>query len=384
MHIIHEPQYDFCDVLMKPKRSSLGSRADVDLRRTFKGLHGNKEISCIPIVAANMDNIATVAMAKVLAEYGMLTAMSKFTSPEDWHTLGYSSTGHFTIPTIGIRAKEEYENYRNLAKEHSHIYEKLLIDVPNGYTERFLNFVARVRKENPDIFIIAGNVVSAEQVEEILTRGADCVKIGIGPGSACTTRVKSGVGRPQFSTIVECANAAHGLDGYVMADGGCTTPGDVAKAFGAGADFVMIGGMLAGHDECDGEVIKKHELDYYDEGEMGYNEVEPIDDGKLHWRLPDLPDPPVIPVYKERKFKEFWGMSSTKAMEKHYGEQAKYKASEGREVLVPYRGPVEDTVQDILGGIRSACTYIGARKIKHMSKCASFYVVNRQVNNPYE
>jgi GMP reductase len=321
-----------------------------------------------------MDNVATPKMAIELTKHGMMTAMSKFTSFEEWNEL-ISNVPHDNVimPTIGIRDEREYDRW----KEERHLIPRrpiLVIDVPNGYTERFLNFVSKVRQENPRIFIIAGNVVSAEQVEELIVKGADCVKVGIGPGSACTTRIKSGVGRPQFSTIVECADAAHGKDGYIMADGGCTTPGDVAKAFGAGADFVMLGGMLAGHDECDGDIVTKCELDHYEKRNVG----KPNEFGGISNSVK------MEPIYVRTKYKQFWGMSSKKAMEKHYGKQDDYKASEGREVLVPYRGPVENTIQDILGGVRSACTYIGARKIKHMPKCATFYTVNRQVNNPYD
>jgi len=395
MQLIQQPQLDFSQVMMKPKRSSLTSRADVSLVREFRGRwNPDKLITGVPIVAANMDNIATIDMAKALSEYEMMTAMSKFTTLDDWDKI-YCSAIHDSLvfPTIGIRSVDEYEQYKVMQKVHSLSAETLLIDVPNGYTERFLEFVSKIRKENPKIFMIAGNVVSAEQVEELITRGADCVKVGIGSGSACLTRIKSGVGRPQFTTVVECADAAHGLGGYIMSDGGCTNPGDIAKAFGGGADFVMLGGMFAGHDECDGEIVSKYNVSHSTLEDAKYNSVQSFVDG-VSGLLPQSdeeeqwyninPRPYYEPVYEEKKFKQFWGMSSTKAMEKHYGKQDDYKASEGREVLVPYRGPVINTIQDILGGVRSACTYIGARKIKDMPKCATFYTVSQQVNNPYD
>ena len=122
--------------------------------------------------------------------------------------------------------------------------------------------VAQVRAEFPNHTILAGNVVTGEMVEELILSGADIIKVGIGPGSVCTTRKKTGVGYPQLSAVLECADAAHGLGGHIISDGGCTCPGDVAKAFGAGADFVMMGGMLAGHDQSGGEVISKN-LDSY-------------------------------------------------------------------------------------------------------------------------
>ncbi|KAK9744621.1 IMP dehydrogenase / GMP reductase domain [Popillia japonica] len=185
----------------------------------------------------------------------------------------------------------------------------------------------------------AGNVVTGEMVEELILSGADIIKVGIGPGSVCTTRIKTGVGYPQLSAVIECADAAHGLQGHIISDGGCTCAGDVAKAFGAGADFVMAGGMFAGHDECDGEVIEKN--------------------GK--------------------KYKLFYGMSSKTAMQKHSGGVAEYRSSEGKTVEVVYKGDVESTVLDILGGLRSACTYTGAGKLKELPRRATFIRCTQQM-----
>jgi GMP reductase len=206
-----------------------------------------------------------------------------------------------------------------------------------------LILLKKTRKVFKDKVIIAGNVVTGEMVEELILSGADIVKVGIGPGSVCTTRVKTGVGYPQLSATIECADAAHGLGGHIIADGGCKMPGDVAKAFGAGADFVMLGGMLAGHDESGGQVIEK--------------------DGK--------------------KYKEYYGMSSKTAMEKHSGGVANYRASEGKTVTIPYRGPVANTLQDVLGGVRSTCTYVGARKLKELSKRTTFIRVLEQENQVF-
>ena len=221
----------------------------------------------------------------------------------------------------------------------------ICIDVANGYREVFLDFVRRVRKEFPDRIVIAGNVATREMTEALILAGADIVKVGIGPGSVCTTRKVAGVGYPQLSAIAECADAAHGLLGHVMADGGCSSPGDVAKAFAAGADFVMLGGMFAGHDESGGELIENG-------------------DGRM--------------------YKSFYGMSSAKAMESHYGEVAKHRAPEGKEVRVPYRGALETTVQSVLGGLRSACSYVGARRIKDLPKCATFIRVSQTTNEIYQ
>jgi len=221
----------------------------------------------------------------------------------------------------------------------------ICIDVANGYREIFLQFVKRVRDAFPDKIVIAGNVATREMTEALILAGADVVKIGIGPGSVCTTRKVAGVGYPQLSAIAECADAAHGLNGHVMSDGGCSSPGDVAKAFAAGADFVMLGGMLAGHDESGGEIFE---------------------DGN------------------GKTYKSFYGMSSAKAMEHHYGEVAGHRAPEGKEVRVPYRGLLEVTVQSILGGIRSACSYVGARRIKDLPKCTTFIRVSMTTNEVYQ
>jgi GMP reductase len=222
--------------------------------------------------------------------------------------------------------------------------------------------VRKVRENFSDLVIIAGNVVTADQTQELILNGADIVKVGIGPGSVCTTRIQTGVGYPQLSAVIECADAAHGLGGHIIADGGCTCPGDVAKAFAAGADFVMLGGMLAGHDEGGGEVITK----YYRTNELESSDY--VD----HYKI------------EEKQFVQFYGMSSDAANKKHFGGLKDYRSSEGREVLVPYRGTVASTIQNILGGVRSTCTYVGAPTLKQLSKCTTFVRVNNQFNRTYE
>merc|ERR1712084_190459 len=219
----------------------------------------------------------------------------------------------------------------------------ICIDVANGYSEPFVQCIRDTRKRFPQHTIMAGNVVTGEMTEELLLAGADIVKVGIGPGSVCTTRKMTGVGYPQLSATMECADAAHGLGGCVVSDGGCTCPGDVAKAFGAGADFVMLGGMLAGHDECSGELIEE---------------------GGQH-------------------FKVFYGMSSDTAMKKYAGGVAEYRSSEGKTVRVPYRGPIGETIRDILGGIRSACTYVGAAELKELPLRTTFIRVTQQLNTVF-
>ena len=330
MRIIDDTKLDFDDVLISPKRSQLTSRKDADLTRKFIFKHSKHTWTGVPIVASNMDHTGTLQMNQVLEQYDMLTALCKF---QPWIPFHLNSPLPNLIQTVGLD-----QNLDNLYYDDS---EWICLDVANGYTERFNDYVTLMRKHEAtkEKIIIAGNVCTPEAVEQIILEGADVVKIGIGPGSVCTTRKMTGVGYPQLSCIIECADAAHGLGGHVMSDGGCTVPGDIAKAFGAGTDFVMLGGMLSGHDECEGEV--------------------------------------------ENDTMTFYGMSSDDAQIKYYGEKQTHRAAEGKKVQVPYRGSIRDTVQDILGGLRSACTYAGAKNLKALPKCTTFVKVNRQLNEVY-
>ena len=382
MRIENESLLDYSDVLIRPKRSILSSRKDVDLNREFifrnyspllnndvlpsgysAGPYVESDFDGIPIMAANMDGVGTFAMATTLAEQGVFTCLVKTYSSDELIEFFNSNSKYkeHIAMSIGI-GEQDLKKFKSV---HTHVNSNLkyvCIDVANGYSERFTNFVADFRILYPHIVIIAGNVVTADQTQELILNGADIVKVGIGPGSVCTTRIQTGVGYPQLSAVIECADAAHGLGGHIIADGGCTCPGDVAKAFAAGADFVMLGGMLAGHVEGGGEVITKiYETD----------EVIKTDDNFYE------------PVYKEKRFVQFYGMSSDAANTKHFGGLKNYRSSEGREVLVPYRGEVESTLQDILGGIRSTCTYAGAQKLKQLTKCTTFVRVNNQFNSVY-
>lgn len=344
MRIENDIKLGFKDVLIRPKRSTLKSRSQVDLNRTFRFMHSGREWHGVPIIAANMDTVGTFEMASVLARHGMLTAIHKHYTQEQWSEYisgAMNDLCHCIMVSSGT-SERDFDKLNRILTAHPELC-FICIDVANGYSEHFVAFVAKVRQEWPDKIIIAGNVVTGEMVEELLLGGADVVKVGIGPGSVCTTRIKTGVGYPQLSAVIECADAAHGLGGQIISDGGCTCAGDVAKAFGGGADFVMIGGMLAGHDECGGELIDEN--------------------GK--------------------QFKLFYGMSSTTAMDKHSGGMAGYRASEGKTVKIPYRGSVADTIQDILGGTRSACTYVGAARLKELTKRTSFIRVQEQENRVY-
>ncbi|MCS7102222.1 MAG: GMP reductase [Burkholderiaceae bacterium] len=343
MHIDHEVKLDFKDVLIRPKRSTLTSRAEVDITREFAFRHGRAAYKGIPIIAANMDTTGTFEMARALDRFGLSTALHKHYAVEQYvaffRALQRKSAAFYSM---GIQRADE-DKFRHVMAACGDALQYVCIDVANGYHENFAAFVQKIRTEYPQLVIMAGNVVTGEMTEQLILSGADIVKVGIGPGSVCTTRRMTGVGYPQLSAIIECADAAHGLGGHICADGGCTVPGDVAKAFGGGADFVMLGGMFAGHDESGGELVER----------------------------------------SGAKFRRFYGMSSKAAMEKYAGGVAEYRAAEGKEVLVPYRGPVADTVQEILGGLRSACTYVGARRLKELSKRTTFVRVSQQGNDVF-
>ncbi len=342
--LIEEQEYlDFDSVLIKPKRSTLNSRKDVTLVRKFVTRNSKVEVEGVPIIAANMDSVGTFDMAKALAEFQMFTAVHKFYELEEW--IEFANENPQVLPyifvTIGSHDRE-IEKLQTIFEKIPQL-NKICVDIANGYSEHFLAQIIKIRALFPDKVLMAGNVVTYEMTEELILNGADIVKVGIGPGSVCTTRKMTGVGVPQLSATIECADAAHGLGGLVCTDGGCVNVGDISKAFGGGADFVMLGGMLSAHKECNGEIVQKNGKDFI----------------------------------------SFYGMSSRKSMKKHYGKVNNYRASEGKEVLIPYRGEVKDTVQEILGGVRSTCTYVGAAKLKNLSKRTTFIKVSRQINTVY-
>ena len=344
MRVINDIKLDFKDVLILPKRSTLESRSQVDLTRTFNFINCKQSWTGVPIMVSNMDTTGTFNMALALFKYKVLTCIHKHYSLEDWveFLVGLSDDDfNYFVVTIGVTDKDidTLNNIINLDKRIKFI----MLDVANGYTENFISKVKIVREKYPDKILIAGNVVTTEMTEALILAGADIIKAGIGNGSVCTTRIKTGVGYPQLSAVIECSDAAHGLKGCLLSDGGCTNSGDIAKAFGAGADFVMLGGMMAGHDESSGNIVTENNIMY----------------------------------------KEFYGMSSETAMKKYVGRVANYRASEGKRVLIKYRGPVDNTMKDILGGIRSTCTYVGAPKLKELSKRTTFIRVRQQSNEVY-
>ena len=371
MRIDSDIKLDYKDVLIRPKRSTLKSRSQVQLERKFTFRHSKHDYEGVPIMASNMDGVGTFAMADKLAEGSIFTCLVKTYSQEEialYFTEGIKERTENVAMSIGT----SWEDFDKLSAVVTMVGEELkyvCMDIANGYSDHFAQHVKKVRNAFPDLVIIAGNVVTGEMTEELILAGADIVKVGIGPGSVCTTRIQTGVGYPQLSAVIECADAAHGLGGHIIADGGCTCPGDVAKAFAAGADFVMLGGMLAGHNEGGGEVIEK----FYKTGEW-IKDVMTVDKiERTSWS----------DKIERKKFVAFYGMSSDAANTKHFGGLKDYRSSEGREVLVPYRGEVAQTIQDLLGGIRSTCTYAGALKLKQLSKCTTFVRCTQQFNSVY-
>ena len=342
MRIEDDIKLTFDDVLIRPKRSTLVSRSEVVLERDFKFKHTTATWTGVPIFSANMDTTGTFETAVTLQKHKMLTAIHKFYTLEEWKKNIDNLDPEYISVTVG-QSQEDLQLGNEIFELNNDI-KYLCIDVANGYREDFVNSVKNYRATFPEKIIIAGNVATREMTEALILAGADIVKIGIGPGSVCTTRSVAGVGYPQLSSISECSDAAHGLGGHVMADGGCKYPGDVSKAFGAGADYVMLGGMFAGHKESGGELVTD------DNGEQ---------------------------------YKDFYGMSSTKAQQTYYGDLAEHRAAEGKKVRLKYKGDLDGTVQGILGGMRSACSYVGAKKLKDLPKSTTFIRVTQTTNEIY-
>jgi GMP reductase len=335
MFVDNEVKLDYSDVLLVPKESALTTRAQIDLEVD----HFDTKV--IPIIAANMDGVGTFEMAKALGKYKIMTALIKHYSLEelvDFFTLEESAYAIYTMGT----SDADYAKFAEFAarvESDSPNPIAVCVDVANGYSHHMENYIGKIRDAFPDIVLMVGSVVTPDRVETLIECGADIVKVGIGSGSVCTTRAITGVGYPQFSAVMECAAAAESAGGSIVADGGITCPGDAVKAFAAGAKYVMIGGLFAGHKE-----------------------------GLTDNLLAGEPVP-------------FYGMASKEAQDKHNGGIADYRASEGKFVIVPYRGTINDTVKTLLGGIRSACTYLGCESIENLHRKAHFVKVSRQLNN---
>lgn len=366
--IIDTVELDFCDVLFQPKRTTLNSRKEADVIREYKFKYYPHHLMSCGIMAANMATTGTFAVNDILQKYQAVTCLHKhydFSNAENYQyvTQNYDKQEslHNAYTFISTGLKDDKERLFALLSDKNFKIDKLCIDIANGYIPKLTDFVKEVREKFPELLIMVGNIVTGDMTQDLILSGADIVKVGIGPGSVCTTRKLTGVGRPQLSAILECSDAAHGVGGLVCSDGGCTCAGDVAKAYGAGADFVMLGGMFAGTDEAAGELIEKT-----------IQTDELVEDGdKLNL------------LTKKEKYKLFYGMSSQLAQEKHFGGMACYRASEGKVVEISYKGNIEGVIQEILGGIRSTMAYIGARRLKDIPKCTTFYRVNRQLNEVF-
>ena len=364
-------ELDFCDVLFMPKRTTLNSRSEADVIREYKFKYYPHTLKTCGIMAANMATTGTFEINNVLQKYQAITCLHKHYDFQNEECFKYvaknykkkeSDKNSYTFISTGLK-DDKKKLFKILGDENFKI-DKLCIDIANGYIPKLLEFVKEVRAKFPRLLIMVGNVVTGDMTQDLILSGADIVKVGIGPGSVCTTRKLTGVGRPQLSAILECADAAHGVGGFVCADGGCTCAGDVAKAFGAGADFVMLGGMFAGTDEAAGELIEKV---------VQTNQLVQKDEKSKELCL----------LQKREMYKQFYGMSSQLAQEKHFGVMACYRASEGKVVEVAYKGSVEKVIMEILGGVRSTMSYIGARRLKDIPKCTTFYRVNRQLNEVF-
>lgn len=370
--IINELKLDFDDVLIRPKRSTLNSRSEVDLIRTFTFAHSSRQLSCVPIMVANMDTVGTIDMALSLTEHKAITCLHKHYDIDNLINFycNNSNNKNLVFYSTGTSKKdiEKLENTFNTIKISGGEYPNVCLDVANGYTEQFVKTSAHIRKLFPEVIIMAGNVVTPEMTEELIIHGkVDIVKVGIGSGSVCTTRLKTGVGYPQLSAVMECSDAAHGLGGHICSDGGCKVVGDIAKAIGGNSDFVMLGGFMAGAEECEGD----WQYEYYsDAGSSAPGFWQTLDPG--------------YDTLKRKVSLKYYGMSSQNAMDKHHNGVAKYRTAEGKCVEVPYKGTATEILQDIYGGLRSACTYIGANNIKDFGKKTTFIQVNNTHNKVYE
>jgi GMP reductase len=343
MKILDDIKLDFSDVLLLPRISEYSSRSEVILERKFRFKYSPLEWTGIPIMISNMDTTGTIEMASRLQNHKIITCLHKYYK---WNDIPLDLNRDYYAVTCGMNAND----IENLDEIMVKINPKFIcLDVANGYMNKFIDICKTVRDKYPEKIIIAGNVCTSEGVLNLVMNGkVDIVKIGLGNGSCCTTRKQTGVGMPQLSAVIECSNTAHGIDAHIISDGGLQVIGDFSKAYAGGADFTMSGSMFAAHEESGGELITESDKNCV-----------------------------------KKTYKIFYGMSSTTAMNKYVGGVAKYRSSEGKTVKLEFRGPVENTVLEILGGIRSCMTYLGAKKLKDIPKCATFIRVNNQLNQLY-
>ena len=396
-NIIEEVQLDYCDVMIKPKRSTLNSRSEPDIYRTYKMKHTERVLYGNGLVVANMATTGTLNMAEVFAKNLMFTCLhkhylfeeikeflEKHKNEEIEFKIGNENCIAYFNDYVFVSTGIKDGDYEKICKVLDlNICKNLCIDIANGYIPKLLDFVKKIREKYSDLIIMVGNVCTGDMVQDIILAGADIVKCGIGPGANCTTRKQTGCGRPQLSAVIECAEAAHAVDGMICADGGITCVGDINKAYGAGADFIMVGSLVAGSDEAEGEIITK----FYSDSELEngewidskgyYHGTESCDDMSDFCGFTTKPVSKII----KKQFKLAYGMSSKYAQDKHWCGMAKYRASEGIVTLKPYSGPVQNIIDEYLGGLRSCMTYISARRLKDIPKCCTFYRANRILNN---
>ena len=343
--IIQDVKLDFNDVLIQPLISNLNSRKEAFLTRHFTFKHSTREVSCVPIIASNMATVSSFTMSDALNGYGIMTALHKHYTVDELINFFTEHETRNAWYSLGTREADKKKFWEFCARL-GNVPDKICLDVANGHRASFFEEIRGLREAAPNSIIMAGTVVTPEAAERVIQAGADIVRVGIGGGSGCLTRPKTGVGYPQLSAILDCSEAVYNAGGLLCSDGSCTVPGDIAKAFAAGADFVMLGGMFAGHDECDA----------------------------------------VRTVVNGQTMVQFYGESSYQAMHNHHGGMANYRASEGRCVQIPAKGPVCRTVEDIFGGLRSCMTYVGAHDLVELAKKAVFVRLNnkQQYNTVYE
>lgn len=362
--VLPETYLDYSDILIKPKMGiNLNSRKEVNLQRIFKFKHGQTRTG-LGVFNANMATVGNFTVAKKLLAKGMFATLHKhYTIEETGEFIKQCKSEGISVDnlfiTIGLKnADEQIQKLKDLEQKYNWTDSRnICIDAPNFYIPKALAVLTNVRHEFPDAVIMVGNIASGDICLKLLDY-ADIIKCGIGSGSACLTRKQTGCGTPMVSLILECADIAHSVNGHICADGGIVDIGDICKAFCLNADFVMAGGMFAGTDEAEGEIIEKQ-----------YKTNEMIDGES---------------VIQIKKFKQYYGMSSEYANNKFAGGMCNYKTSEGRELLIPYTGSLDKILQDISGGIASCCTYIGAAQVKHMPKCATLIQVHNQLNRVFE
>lgn len=390
MKILKNTELDFNDVLIRPKSSNITSRESVDVTREYKFKWSGTVVRGVGIINANMGTIGNFNLARKMIDDNLFACLHKHHESNELYKfyndiLFWSRKRYKCFLSIGLR-DDGINKIRGIEKRNCGKIPPICIDVPNGYISNVVDLVKKVRDEFPDCILMVGNVVTGDMTKKLIKSGADIVKVGIGGGGQCMTRKQTGVGRPQLSTIIECAKAAHKVGGLVCSDGGITCTGDIVKAFGAGTDLVMIGSLYAGTDEAEGDIIYEKEFtniytpDYYTYVGEGGIFTEPTKKAEA------------LPVFDEkknrkeilRKYKLFYGMSSELAQEKFGNGKSWYTTSEGRVSLVPYTGSVHDMNNEFLGGLRSAMAYIGAKKLEDISKYCEFYKVNNQLNRTYE